>query len=165
MNYLKDITFNLPAAMYILLGKTLSKILLTYCETRVHIIDISLIVINLFPNVNDYVSQKKAKPRLSAKELQELIECLLGNLTNPWLCKSDFLNFHHHLIKLVDACKATVIHVDTKIASSTSRNVLTELARTPESHSLITKIYPTSTVKQNYQKLDQDIWILFGNCL
>ena len=165
MNYLKDITFNLPAAMYILLGKTLSKILLTYCETRVHIIDISLIVINLFPNVNDYVSQKKAKPRLSAKELQELIECLLGNLTNPWLCKSDFLNFHHHLIKLVDACKATVIHVDTKIASSTSRNVLTELAQTPESHSLITKIYPTSTVKQNYQKLDQDIWILFGNCL
>ena len=89
----------------------------------------------------------------------------MGNLTNPWLCKSDFLNFHHHLIKLVDACKATVIHVDTKIASSTSRNVLTELARTPESHSLITKIYPTSTVKQNYQKLDQDIWILFGNCL
>ena len=154
---MKDITFNLPAAMYILLGKTLSKILLTYCETRVHIIDISLIVINLFPNVNDYVSQKKAKPRLSAKELQELIECLLGNLTNPWLCKSDFLNFHHHLIKLVDACKATVIHVDTKIASSTSRNVLTELAQTPESHSLITKIYPTSTVKQNYQKLDQDI--------
>ena len=33
-----------------------------------------------FANVNDYVSQKKAKPRLSAKELQELVECLLGNL-------------------------------------------------------------------------------------
>ena len=143
--------------MYILLGKTLSKILLTYCETRVHIINISLIVINLFANVNDYVSQKKAKPRLSAKELQELVKCLLGNLTNPWLCKSDFLNFHHHLIKLVNACKAIVIHLDTKLASSTSRNVLTELVRTPESHSLITEIYPTSTVKQNYQKLDQDM--------
>ena len=45
------------------------------------------------------------------------------------------------------------------------KTLLTELVRTPESHSLITKIYPTSTVKQNYQKLDQDMWILFGNCL
>ena len=35
--------------------------------------------------------------------------------------------------------------------------MLTEFAQTPESHSLITKICPASTVKQNYQKLDQDI--------
>ena len=27
----------------------------------------------------------------------------------------------------------------------------------PERQSLITKTYPTSTIKQNYQKLDQDI--------
>ena len=47
--------------------------------------------------------------------------------------------------------------LETKLASSTSRNALAELVRTPESHSLITKIYPASTVKQNYQKLNQDI--------
>ena len=100
--------------------------------------DISLIVRNLYQKcpsplhkVNDYVSNRKAKPRLSAKELQELVECLLGNLTNPWLCKSDFLNFHHQLIKLVDACKTIVIHLETKLASSTSRNALTKLVRTP----------------------------------
>ena len=50
-----------------------------------------------------------------------------------------------------------VIHLETKFASSTSRNALTELVQTSESHSLITKIYPTSTVEQNFQKLDQDI--------
>ena len=51
------------------------------------------------------------------------------------------------MIKLVHACKEIVIHLETKL----------ELVRTPESHSLITKICPTSTVKPNYQKLDQDI--------
>ena len=100
-----------------------------------------------FANINDYVSKEKAKPRLSVKELQELVECLLGNLINPWLCKSNFLNFHHQLIKLVDACKAIVIHLETKLASSTGRNALTELVLTPESHSLIIKISPASIVK------------------
>ena len=50
-----------------------------------------------------------------------------------------------------------VIHLETKFASFTSRNALTELVQTSESHILITKIYPTSTVEQNFQKLDQDI--------
>ena len=100
------------------------------------------------------LAKKKATPKLSAKELQELVDCLWGNLANPWLCKSDFLNFHHQLIKLADASKAIVIHLETKLDSFSSRNAL---VRTPETHSLITKIAPASTVQQNYQKLDQDI--------
>ena len=103
------------------------------------------------------LAKKKATPRLSAKELQELVDCLWGNLPNPWLCKSDFLNFHYQLIRLVDASKAIVIHLETKLDSFTSRNALAKLVRTPETHSLITKIAPASTVQQNYQKLDQDI--------
>ena len=33
-----------------------------------------------FANVDHYVSKKKAKQRLSVKELRELVECLSGNL-------------------------------------------------------------------------------------
>ena len=71
--------------------------------------------------------------------------------------KSDFGNLYHQFIKLVEACKAIVIHLDTKLASSTNRNALTELVQTPKSHSLITKISPASTVKQNYGKVGQNI--------
>ena len=103
-----------------------------------------------FANLDHYVSKKKAKQRLSVNELRGLVECLSGNLAKV-------ISEIYIIIKQVEACKAIVIHLDTKLASSTNRNALTELVRTPKSHSLITKISPASTVKQNYGKVGQNI--------
>ena len=83
-------------------------------------------VFQSFGNLNDYVSKKIAKPRLSAKELNQYIESLSSNLTHPWLCRADISSFHSHLVELLDASKSIVSHMNRNLHASTSKHMLIE---------------------------------------
>ena len=100
------------------------------------------------------ISKKIAKPRLSSKYLNQQIECLSGHIANPWLCKKEFVQFHCQLVKLVEASKAIVCHMDKNLESATKRHAQATPVRDPESHSLLTTISAAEKVKSCYTDLN-----------
>ena len=113
-----------------------------------------------FADLNDYVAKKKSRPRLSAKELDAMIDKLSGNITNPYTCKQRFNNFHSRVTTLLQSTKGIVSHMRTNSEYTQSKHKESTPQSNPQNDSIIKVIDKVEMVDQRYSDLSKTVAVL-----